>query len=91
MTSAAIHSGLLYHIKQTKNNHPHVNLMLIEPSSSELELPFRNIMSYRQLKAVVRHGFNTGMSFWQRNEEVAREVLAARGIELATRLQAPVP
>lgn len=90
VTRAAIHSGLLYHIKQVKRNYPHVNIMLIEPPSEDPTLPFRNIMSYQRLNEVAHQGFRVGMSFWRRNEEIAREVLEQRGIHLATRLQEPV-
>lgn len=90
VTRASMHSGLYYHIKQIKRDHPDVNLMLIEPPAHDLKLPFRNIMSYVKLREVAHHGFSVGMDFWRRNETRAREVLDRRGIRLATRLQEAV-
>lgn len=87
VSRAAIHAGLLYHIKQIKRAHPHVNVMLMEPPQDDPTLTFRNIMGYWQLNDVAAFGFRAGMAFWRRNEEVAREVLAQRDITLATRLQ----
>jgi predicted acylesterase/phospholipase RssA len=89
VTRAAIHGGLLYHIKQIKRAHPHVNVMLIEPPINDPMLSFRNVMAYWKLDEVARHGFRVGLDFWARNEAQAREVLAQRGIEMVTRLPEP--
>lgn len=86
ITRAALHGGLLYHIKQVKRTHPHVNIMLIEPPTTDPTLAFRGMMSYEQVREVAHYGFSIGMDFWKRNEVQAREVLAARGIQLATRI-----
>lgn len=90
VTRASIHGGLLYHIKQIKRAHPHVNVMLIEPPVNDPRLSFRNAMTYWKLNEVAEHGFHIGLDFWQRNEAQAREVLALRGIEMALRLPEPV-
>jgi NTE family protein len=86
ITRAALHGGLLYHTKQVKRHHPHVNIMLIEPHPTDPTLAFRGMMSYEQVREVAHYGFTVGMDFWKRNEAQAREVLAARGIQLATRI-----
>lgn len=86
ITRAALHSGLMYHIKQVKRQHPHVNIMLIEPATTDPTLSFRGMMSYEEVREVSHYGFMVGMDFWKRNEERAREVLAERGIQLATRI-----
>jgi hypothetical protein len=83
---ATIHGGLLYHIKQIKRAHPHVNVMLIEPPTNDPRHSFRNIMLHWRLDEVADHGFRAGMDFWRRNETKAREVLSKRDIQLVTRL-----
>lgn len=87
VTRAAIHGGLLQRIRTVKENHPEVQVMLIEPSVYDSHLSFRNIMSYWRLNDVAHHGFRVGLDFWHRHEERARPILAAHGIELATRIQ----
>ncbi|MCB9128287.1 MAG: patatin-like phospholipase family protein [Ardenticatenales bacterium] len=86
ITRASIHAGLIYHIKQIKRAHPHVNVMLIEPPHHDQLLSGRNFMTYHNLREIEDHGFMVGIDFWRRNEAQARDVLKKREIDLATRL-----
>ena len=53
------HSGLIYHIKQLRKTHPEVDIVLIEPSSTDYQMSFSNIMRYSTRLTLARHGFET--------------------------------
>ena len=52
-----VHSGLKYHVKQLRRQHPEVDIILIEPRPDDQMLAFGNIMRYSERLAIARHGF----------------------------------
>ncbi len=53
------HAGLHYHVKQLRKTRPEVDIILIEPSRSDYQMFFYNIMRYSARLIVARHGFET--------------------------------
>ncbi len=54
-----LHSGVHYHIKQSRRAHPEVDIILIEPSPTDHEMFSYNIMRYSALLTMGRHGFES--------------------------------
>jgi len=54
-----LHSGLHYHIKQSRRAHPEVDIILIEPSPQDQEMFTYNIMRYSALLTMARFGFES--------------------------------
>jgi predicted acylesterase/phospholipase RssA len=59
ITRITAHSALHYHIKQLRNRHPDVDIILIEPSRHDYKMFFYNAMRYSARLLLARHGFES--------------------------------
>ena len=86
VTRIQTHSGLLYHIKQLRKTHPEVDIVLVEPSPSDYQMSFYNIMRYSTRLIVARHGFETVTLKLAENYRYYADLLSRHGISLNPRL-----
>ncbi|NTU65952.1 MAG: ATP phosphoribosyltransferase regulatory subunit, partial [Chloroflexi bacterium] len=80
------HGGLIYHIKQLRKTHPEVDIVLIEPSTSDYQMTFTNIMRYSTRLTLARHGFETVTLKLAENYEYLDNLLSRYGIAITERL-----
>lgn len=80
------HAGLHYHIKQLHKTHPEVDIILIEPSRSDYQMFFYNIMRYSARLTVARHGFETVSLRLAEDYDNYQSMLSRHGITINRRL-----
>jgi NTE family protein len=81
-----VHSGLKYHVKQLRRQHPEVDIILIEPRPDDEMLAFGNIMRYAERLAIARHGFEAVTLDLAQDYQNYKESLARHGVPLSRRL-----
>ena len=86
MLRILMHSGLHYHIKQLRRQHPDVDIILIEPRPDDYQMFFYNIMRYSARLTVARHGFESVTLDLAEDYPRYKEILARHGIPLSRRL-----
>lgn len=80
------HGGLIYHVKQLRKTHPEVDIVLIEPSQSDYQMTFANIMRYSTRLMLARHGFETVTLKLAENYAYLDNLLSRHGIAITERL-----
>jgi len=86
MMRIMMHSGLHYHIKQLRRQHPNVDIILIEPRPDDYKMFFYNIMRYSARLTVARHGFESVTLDLEEEYPCYKRILARHGIPLSRRL-----
>jgi predicted acylesterase/phospholipase RssA len=81
-----LHSGLHYHIKQTRRAHPEVDIILIEPKPKDYQMFLYNIMRYSARLIVARHGFESVTIDLAEDYDKYKATLARHGIPISRRL-----
>jgi len=81
-----VHSGLKYHVKQLRRQHPEVDIILIEPKADDQMLAFGNIMRYGERLAIARHGFEAVTLDLAQDYLSYKAILARHGVPLTRRL-----
>ena len=80
------HAGLHYHIKQLRKTRPEVDIILIEPSRTDYQMFFYNIMRYSARLIVARHGFETVTLRLAEQYPFLRDMLSRHQITISQRL-----
>lgn len=80
-----VHSGLKYHVKQLRRQHPEVDIILIEPRADDQMLAFGNIMRYGERLAIARHGFEAVTLDLAQDYQNYKDILSRHGIPLSRR------
>jgi NTE family protein len=80
------HGGLIYHVKQLRKTHPEVDIVLIEPSQSDYQMTFANIMRYSTRLTLAQHGFETVTLKLAENYAYLDNLLSRHGISITERL-----
>ncbi len=78
-----LHGRMEYGMERYRREHPEVDIVLIEPTRDDLRMFSYNIMRYSARRVVARHGYESTLAFFRRNEEHNRRILARHGIRLA--------
>jgi predicted acylesterase/phospholipase RssA len=86
MMRILMHSGLHYHVKQLRRQHPDVDIILIEPRTDDYQMFFYNIMRYSARLTVARHGFESVTLDLAEDYAHYRRIMARHGIPLSRRL-----
>lgn len=55
----SLRSGLAYHIKQLRRQHPDVDIILVEPRRDDFQMAFYNTMRYSARVIIAQHGFES--------------------------------
>ena len=86
MMRILMHSGLHYHVKQLRRQHPDVDIILIEPRPDDYQMFFYNIMRYSSRLTVAQHGFESVTLDLAEDYYGYKEILARHGIPITRRL-----
>lgn len=79
------HAGLRYQIKQLRRQHPHVDIILVEPRADDNLLAFGNIMRYAERLAIARHGFESVTLDLAEDYFTYKEILSRHGVPISRR------
>ncbi len=80
------HAGLHYHIKQLRKTCPGVDIILIEPTATDYQMFFYNIMRYSARLIVARHGFETVSLRLAENHAQFKDIMARHNVPVSPRL-----
>ena len=84
-----LHSGLHYHIKQLRRQHPDVDIILIEPRRDDSRLMFSNIMRYSTRLSIAKHGYESVTLDLAEDYHYFKATLARHGIDISARKVVP--
>jgi predicted acylesterase/phospholipase RssA len=77
-------SSLHYHLKQIQRQYPDVDILLIEPHSTDALMFGEHTMRYSTRLKIARHGFETVARHLVKHEERFRVLLAKHNIQIST-------
>jgi predicted acylesterase/phospholipase RssA len=80
-----LHDGLLDHIKLVRNNHPDVDILLIEPRPDDEKMFFHELMSYSARLMVLQHGYESVSNGLYDTWGYLRRILPRHGIHISRR------
>lgn len=80
-----LHDGLLDHIKLVRNNHPDVDILLIEPRPDDEKMFFHELMSYSARLMVLQHGYESVSNGLYDTWGYLRRILPKHGIHISRR------
>jgi NTE family protein len=80
ITRTALHAGLQYHIKQLRRAHPHVDIINIEPKTTDAGMFFNNPMRFSSRMRVARHGYESVIVELDEHHLRNKEVLSKHGL-----------
>jgi predicted acylesterase/phospholipase RssA len=78
-----IHDGLRDHIKLLRQEHPNVDIILIEPRPGDEKMFFHEVMSTSARLVVAQHGYESVLEGLGHNYRHFADVLNRHGIELS--------
>ncbi|RRR70041.1 MAG: patatin family protein [Candidatus Viridilinea halotolerans] len=77
-----IHAGLHYHMKQVRRRHPKVDIVLIEPTSSDSVMFNDNTMRYQTRMNIARHGYESVANHLCEHYTYYCEMMARHGMKI---------
>jgi NTE family protein len=80
-----LHDGLLDHIRLVRNNHPDVDIVLIEPRPDDEKMFFHELMSYSARLMVLQHGYESVSNGLYDMWGYLRRILPKHGIHISRR------
>ena len=80
-----LHDGLLDHIRLVRQNHPDVDILLIEPRPDDEKMFFHELMSYSARLMVLQHGYESVSNGLYDTWGYLRRILPRHGIHISRR------
>ncbi len=71
-----------YGLERYSQEHPEVDILLLEPSRDDMRMFSYNIMRYSARRVVAEHGYRSAVAAFQRNERTWQRMLSRNGIHL---------
>lgn len=81
-----LYDGLLDHIRLTRDAHPDVDIVLIQPRPDDAKMFFHELMSFSARLMVLEHGYESVSSGLYETWEYLRRTLPRHGIHITRRL-----
>ncbi len=81
----SLRSGLAYHIKQLRRQHPDVDIILIEPRRNDFQMAFYNTMRYSARVIIAQHGFESVTVDLANQYSELKATLARHGFDITRR------
>jgi len=81
-----LHDGMLDHIRLVRNQHPDVDILLIEPRPDDEKMFFHDLMSYSARMMVLQHGYESVSNGLQDTWGYLRRILPRHGIHITRRV-----
>jgi predicted acylesterase/phospholipase RssA len=82
----ALHGRMEYGLERYRNEHPEVDILLLQPTRDDMRMFAYNIMRYSARRVVAEHGYRSTLAAFEQNAQW-RRMLARHGVGL--RAQAP--
>jgi predicted acylesterase/phospholipase RssA len=77
-----MHSGLHYHIKQLRRQHPDVDIILIEPKRDDWPMMRASVMRYSSRRTLARHGYESVAIDLSEDYHYFKAILARHDIDI---------
>jgi NTE family protein len=84
-----LHGRMEYGLERYRNEHPDVDILLLQPDRDDLRMFSYNIMKYSARRVLAEHGYRSALSILAANEARFRRVLGRHGIKLENPAKAP--
>src|SRR4030095_6461511 len=84
------HGRMEYGLERYRNEHPEVDILLLQPDRDDLQMFSYNIMKYSARRVLAEHGYRSALSTLAANEPRFRRVLRRHGIGLKPPSRAPL-
>lgn len=84
-----MHSGLHYHIKQLRRQHPDVDIILIEPGRDDRPMMYANVMRYSSRRTLAVHGYESVAVDLSEDYHYFKAILARHGIDITRKWVLP--
>ena len=81
-----LHDGMLDHIRLVRDNHPDVDILLIEPRPDDDKMFFHELMSYSARLMVLQHGYESVSNGLYDTWGYLRRILPKHGIHITRRV-----
>ncbi len=86
-----LHDGRLDHIRLVRNQHPDVDILLIEPRADDPKMFFHELLSFSAQLMVLQHGYELVSNGLLDNWGQLRRVLPRHGVHITRRVVARKP
>lgn len=77
-----LHGRMAYGLERYRNEHPEVDILLIEPTRDDLRMFSYNIMRYSARRVVAEHGYRSVVTFFKQHGDRYARLLRRHGIHL---------
>ena len=84
-----LHGRMEYGLERYRNEHPEVDILLLQPDRDDIRMFSYNIMKYSARRVLAEHGYRSALSILTADEARFRRVLGRRGIGLKDPAKAP--
>ncbi len=81
-----LHDGMLDHIRLVRENHPDVDILLIEPRPDDEKMFFHELMSFSARLMVLQHGYESVSNGLYDTWGYLRRILPKHGIHITRRV-----
>jgi NTE family protein len=81
-----LHDGMLDHIKVVREEHPDVDILLIEPRPDDEKMFFHELMSFSARLMVLQHGYESVRNGLEDTWGYLRQILPRHGIHITRRV-----
>jgi hypothetical protein len=71
-----------YGLERYRAEHPEVDILVIEPDRSDLEMFSYNIMRYSSRRVVAEHGYRSVLAFFRKHSRRYQRLLRRHGLGL---------
>jgi hypothetical protein len=72
-----------YGLERYRREHPHVDILLIQPTRDDMRMFGYNIMRTSARRLVAEHGYRSAVAFFRRTAARQRRLFAKHGLALA--------
>jgi predicted acylesterase/phospholipase RssA len=78
-----LHGRMELGLERYANEHPDVDILVIEPTRDDMQMFSYNIMRYSARRLVAEHGYRTTLDFFGRDPARYRKLFARHGVRMA--------
>ena len=87
----ALHGRMEYGLERYHNEHPEVDILLLQPTRDDMRMFSYNIMRYSARRIVAEHGYRSALAAFRRNADTWPRMLARHGIRVGRQQPPDIP
>ena len=78
-----LHGRMEYGLERYGQEHPEVDILVLQPGRDDMRMFSYNIMRYSARRVVAEHGYRSTLAFFRRSAARHRRLFAKHGVALA--------